>query len=201
MEDVKEGLSMNKLRLAALYGTWTEERLDKKAHFLRLQYFDESQKPWFLVDKDDNIDIGVKSTVLLFKEDTPFWLSTCSVSMVTLLAIAGNKADQTWPYYVGLGGVATHLAWQLMIYRMRQKEGCLRLLEHDFCVGRNKDLWLIGAELQNSILIKTLDINSREDCLLKFKSNKFIGLILLSGIVIGNLVKDKRRDEINDASA
>ncbi len=38
--------------------------------------------------------------------------------MVTLLAIAGNMVDQTWPYYVGIGGVATHLAWQVIIYHV-----------------------------------------------------------------------------------
>ena len=68
---------------------------------------------FILQDKTDDVIVGVKSTALLFKENTPLWLSLFSVSMVSLMTISGYMAEQTYPYYLALGGVATHLSWQV----------------------------------------------------------------------------------------
>lgn len=100
-------------------------------------------------DKTDDISIGVKSTALLFKENTSFWLGCCSVSMVSLLALSGVMAQQTYPYYLTLGVVAAHLGWQTM----------------------------------------ATNFDDTQDCLNKFKSNKWLGLFVLGGIVIGNTLK------------
>lgn len=40
--------------------------------------------------------------------------------------------------------------------------------------------------------IYTLDINKPEDCWKKFSSNRNLGLLLLLGIVAGNLWKERR---------
>ncbi|XP_055967118.1 4-hydroxybenzoate polyprenyltransferase, mitochondrial [Sorex fumeus] len=50
-----------------------------------------------------------------------------------------------------------------------------------------------GAHLAHQIY--TLDIHRPEDCWGKFASNRTVGLILFSGIVLGNLWKDKKTDE------
>ncbi|XP_022800728.1 4-hydroxybenzoate polyprenyltransferase, mitochondrial-like isoform X2 [Stylophora pistillata] len=64
-------------------------------------------------DKDDDVLIGVKSTALLFGDQTKPWLTRFSVVMLSSLVLAGMNSDQTWPYYLGLGSVASHLAWQM----------------------------------------------------------------------------------------
>eukprot|EP00794_Sanderia_malayensis_P018751 gene18753-20642_t len=104
-------------------------------------------------DKADDASIGVKSTALLFNEKTTPFLSMFSAGMVSLLTLSGYMADQTFPYYLALGGVAAHLGWQ----------------------------------------IKYLDIDSPQDCLKKFKSNKHLGLLLLVGIIAGTLYKREPR--------
>lgn len=74
-----------------------------------------SQFPSTLIfqDKADDILIGVKSTALLFRDKTVPWLGLFSTSMVTFLLTSGYMADQTWPFYAAVGGIAGHLAWQV----------------------------------------------------------------------------------------
>jgi len=51
----------------------------------------------------------------------------------------------------------------------------------------------VGAHLAHQIY--TLDIHRPEDCWDKFTSNRTLGLIVLLGIVLGNLWKEKKTDE------
>lgn len=52
----------------------------------------------------------------------------------------------------------------------------------------------VGAHLAHQIY--TLDIDRPEDCWDKFTSNRTLGLIVLLGIVLGNLWKEKKTDEV-----
>lgn len=106
-------------------------------------------------DKDDDVLIGVKSTALLFGDQTKPWLTGFSVVMLSSLVLAGMNSDQAWPYYLGLGCVSSHLAWQ----------------------------------------IRTVNLSSSADCLSKFKSNKWLGLILFAGVVAGTIVKKTTEKE------
>ncbi|XP_025743218.1 4-hydroxybenzoate polyprenyltransferase, mitochondrial isoform X2 [Callorhinus ursinus] len=54
-------------------------------------------------------------------------------------------------------------------------------------------LAVVGAHLAHQIY--TLDIHRPEDCWDKFTSNRTLGLIVLLGIVLGNLWKEKKTDE------
>ena len=67
-------------------------------------------------DKTDDVLIGVKSTALLFGDQTKLWLTGFSALMLSNLAMVGINSGQTWPYYVGLGCVAAHLSWQVKTF-------------------------------------------------------------------------------------
>jgi len=64
-------------------------------------------------DKTDDVLIGVKSTALLFGDQTKTWLTGFSAVMLSNLGLVGINSGQTWPYYAGLGAVAAHLTWQV----------------------------------------------------------------------------------------
>lgn len=68
---------------------------------------------FLLQDKTDDVLIGVKSTALLFEDQTKLWLTGFSALMLSSLALVGMNSDQMWLYYAGLGCVASHLAWQV----------------------------------------------------------------------------------------
>nr|XP_025145577.1 4-hydroxybenzoate polyprenyltransferase, mitochondrial isoform X1 [Bubalus bubalis] len=63
-------------------------------------------------DKKDDALIGLKSTALLFREDTQKWLSGFSVAMLGALSLVGVNSGQTVPYYTALAAVGAHLAHQ-----------------------------------------------------------------------------------------
>ena len=67
-------------------------------------------------DKTDDVLVGVKSTALLFGDQTKPWLTGFSALMLSNLAVVGINSGQTWPYYVGLGCVAAHLSWQVKAF-------------------------------------------------------------------------------------
>ena len=66
-----------------------------------------------LQDKEDDVKIGVKSTALMFREQTKPWLTGFAAAMVAGLGVAGVNAEQTLPYYLTLGCVAAHLGHQV----------------------------------------------------------------------------------------
>ena len=67
----------------------------------------------FPQDKTDDILVGVKSTALLFGDQTKHWLTGFSSLMMGGLLLAGVNSAQTWPYYIGLSFAAAHLTWQV----------------------------------------------------------------------------------------
>lgn len=66
-------------------------------------------------DVDDDREVGVKSTALLFGPRPKPWLVGFATGMTSLLLLAGLNAGQAWPYFMGVGVCASHLAWQVHI--------------------------------------------------------------------------------------
>ncbi|CAG8708212.1 37386_t:CDS:2, partial [Gigaspora margarita] len=112
-------------------------------------------------DKDFDSAIGVKSTALLFGDNTRLWLSFFSGSMVTFLFIAGQMNDHNWPFYsISVLGTGIHLAWQL----------------------------------------RTVNFNDVVDCDRKFRNNKWVGVLVLSGILADIAWKVLNNDQSTNVS-
>ncbi|XP_076447823.1 4-hydroxybenzoate polyprenyltransferase, mitochondrial-like isoform X2 [Babylonia areolata] len=75
-------------------------------------------------DKYDDMLIGVKSTALKLGDSTKPWLAGFSSLMIGGLSLTGVMCDQTWPYFVGVAGVAAHLARQLYTVDLNNAEEC-----------------------------------------------------------------------------
>lgn len=75
-------------------------------------------------DKYDDMLIGVKSTALKFGDKTKHWLTGFSTIMISGLTVTGISCDQTWPYFVGLGVTASHLAYQLYTVDLNNADDC-----------------------------------------------------------------------------
>lgn len=123
-----------------------------------------------LQDKADDILIGVKSTALRFGDNTKTWLTGFAAVTISGLGTAGYLADQTWPFYAALAGI--------------------------FSVGHSSKASGTAAHL--TWQIGTVDINNGTDCWQKFRSNSWMGAILFTGIVLGNLLKEEKTTEETD---
>ncbi|GAA5929547.1 hypothetical protein JCM10213_006402 [Rhodosporidiobolus nylandii] len=76
-------------------------------------------------DKRDDVHAGVKSTALLFGEQTRPVLTAFSASFVSLLALSGYLNAQGPAFYaLSVGGAAAHLAWQLRTADLETRESC-----------------------------------------------------------------------------
>eukprot|EP01116_Phalansterium_solitarium_P005172 TRINITY_DN1655_c0_g1_i1.p1 TRINITY_DN1655_c0_g1~~TRINITY_DN1655_c0_g1_i1.p1 ORF type:complete len:377 (+),score=104.14 TRINITY_DN1655_c0_g1_i1:67-1197(+) len=79
-----------------------------------------------LQDKDDDLLIGVKSTALLFGDDTKRWLTGFSAATIAGLTLAGVMAHQQWPFFACTGLGAVHLGWQLATVNPSDRADCMR---------------------------------------------------------------------------
>ena len=98
-------------------------------------------------DREDDLLIGIKSTALLFGENTRPMLASFYVVAVMLIGIAGLMAGGGLIFILGLIAFAAHLAWQVMRLDINDSAHCLKL----FKSNRDAGLMLFGAMLLEAV--------------------------------------------------
>ncbi len=79
-----------------------------------------------MVDRDDDLRIGIKSTAILFGDGDRLIIGLLQVLMTASLVLIGARAE-LGPAYYGALAVATALfVWQQWLMRDRDREGCFR---------------------------------------------------------------------------
>ena len=76
-------------------------------------------------DKEDDALVGVKSTALRLGANTKPWLVVFFGLAVAGFGAAGGAAGLSWPFYLGLAGVAAQFAWQVASLDIDDPAGCL----------------------------------------------------------------------------
>jgi len=98
-------------------------------------------------DREDDLLIGIKSTALLFGENTRPMLAGFYAGAVVLIGIAGLMAGGGLIFVLGLIAFAAHLAWQIMRLDINDSAHCLKL----FKSNRDAGLILFGAMLLEAV--------------------------------------------------
>jgi 4-hydroxybenzoate polyprenyltransferase len=98
-------------------------------------------------DREDDLLIGIKSTALLFGENTKPMLASFYAGAVVLIGIAGFLAGGQWIYLIGLAGFAAQLAWQVARLDINDSAHCLKL----FKSNRDAGFILFGAMLLEAV--------------------------------------------------
>jgi 4-hydroxybenzoate polyprenyltransferase len=98
-------------------------------------------------DREDDLLVGIKSTALLFRENTRPMLASFYVAAVVLIGAAGWLAGGRWIFLVGLAGFAVHLAWQVSQLDIDDSAHCLKL----FKSNRDAGLILFAAMLVQAV--------------------------------------------------
>jgi 4-hydroxybenzoate polyprenyltransferase len=88
-------------------------------------------------DREDDALIGIKSTAILFGQDTRQMLMVFYALAVALIGIAGAMAGGGWIFALGLAAFALHLSWQIARIDIDDPALCLRLFK------ANRDAGLI----------------------------------------------------------
>lgn len=79
-----------------------------------------------LVDKADDVKIGVKSTAILFGQHFRIILAVIQMLVLLALLFVGKIAELSWPFHAGLGVAAVLSAYQLYLVYDRVPERCFR---------------------------------------------------------------------------
>ena len=88
-----------------------------------------------MVDRDDDLRVGAKSTAILFGDaDLPI-IGILMVTLLFTLLLVGQRAQLDWPYQAGLGVALLLFAWQLWNMRWRRREACFAAFRNNNWVG------------------------------------------------------------------
>ncbi len=79
-----------------------------------------------MVDRDDDLKIGVKSTAILFGQADRAIVLCLQMLMLCSLLLYGLYTQLAWPYYIGLILTLSHFTWQWHFTRNRSRERCFR---------------------------------------------------------------------------
>jgi 4-hydroxybenzoate polyprenyltransferase len=94
-------------------------------------------------DKEDDALIGVRSTARLFGANSKPWLVGFYALAWVLFLGAGLVAGLGLGFYIGLGAVAGHLAWQILTLDIDDGANCLTV----FKSNRDLGFIMLGAIL------------------------------------------------------
>jgi 4-hydroxybenzoate polyprenyltransferase len=88
-----------------------------------------------MVDRKDDLAIGIKSTAILFGESDRTIIAVLQVLCLAALALAGRRFDLGMPYYLSLLVAAALFAYHLYLIRDRDEEACFKAFIHNSWVG------------------------------------------------------------------
>jgi len=88
-----------------------------------------------MVDRDDDISIGLKSTAILFGRFDLLILRLLKLLMIALLIGLGLKLQLSWPWYAGVAIAAALFVWQQYQVRNRDRDACFKAFLNNNWVG------------------------------------------------------------------
>lgn len=88
-----------------------------------------------MVDRDDDISIGLKSTAILFGRHDLAVLRVLKVLMIALLVWLGIQMHFSWPWFVGVAVAAMLFARQQYLVRERGRDACFQAFLNNNWVG------------------------------------------------------------------
>ncbi len=88
-----------------------------------------------MVDREDDLKIGVKSTAILFDDLDRHAIGLLQLGFLWAMWLAGNQAHMGLFYRIGLAAAALLFLWQHWLIRERRPERCFRAFLHNHWVG------------------------------------------------------------------
>lgn len=79
-----------------------------------------------MVDRDDDLRVGVKSTAILFGDLDRAFVAGMQIAVLVVLATVASQLELGSAFDIGLLGVALLFAWQQFLIRDRDRKLCFR---------------------------------------------------------------------------
>ncbi len=88
-----------------------------------------------MVDRDDDLKIGVKSTAILFGDADKFIVGTLQVLTLLTFILLGQQLDMGKYYFLSLLVMAGCFIWQQWLIRHRQRDKCFQAFLNNHYAG------------------------------------------------------------------
>jgi 4-hydroxybenzoate polyprenyltransferase len=88
-----------------------------------------------MVDRDDDIKIGIRSSALFFGRFDVAAIMGCYVFMLVILGGIGWSARLGWPYFTGLTLAAAIALYHYTLIRERERSKCFKAFLHNNWIG------------------------------------------------------------------
>lgn len=88
-----------------------------------------------MVDRDDDLKIGVKSTAILWGRYDRLLIGLCQCVFFALLVACGMSFGMGWGYYLGLVGAAVIAVYHQWLISTRERGPCFHAFMHNNVLG------------------------------------------------------------------
>jgi 4-hydroxybenzoate polyprenyltransferase len=88
-----------------------------------------------MVDRDDDIRIGLRSSAILFGRADVAAVMGCYAAHLLLLAAIGVVLRLGWPFYAGLAAALGIAGYHFVLIRGRRRDRCFRAFRHNMWLG------------------------------------------------------------------
>lgn len=88
-----------------------------------------------MVDREDDIYVGVKSTAILFGELDRLMIGIVQLCFFVVMLLVGDQQELGWYYYLGLGVAGTLAIYQQYLIRRRDPGECFKAFLNNNWVG------------------------------------------------------------------
>jgi 4-hydroxybenzoate polyprenyltransferase len=88
-----------------------------------------------MVDRDDDLRIGVRSSAVLFGRADVAAVMACYGMFFALLLVVGAQMRASWPFYLGWTVAVGCAIYHFALIRTRDRDRCLRAFRHNQWVG------------------------------------------------------------------
>jgi 4-hydroxybenzoate polyprenyltransferase len=88
-----------------------------------------------MVDRDDDLKIGVESTAIAFGELDRMLIGVLQLMVLGGLALLGQMLLLHWPFWLALAGAAGLFGWQQWLIRHRERDACFKAFLNNNWVG------------------------------------------------------------------
>ena len=96
-----------------------------------------------MVDREDDLRIGVKSTAILFGNGDKLWIGVFQIAVLVILVLVGQRAELSLWYYLGVVAAALFAVYHQYLIRRRDPAGCFKAFLNNNCLGASVFLGLV----------------------------------------------------------
>ena len=88
-----------------------------------------------MVDRDDDVKIGVKSTAILFGDLDKIIIGALQLCTLIILFIVGQQLNFSWSFYIGLAIAAILFVYQQILIKNRERDPCFKAFLNNHYAG------------------------------------------------------------------